>query len=158
MEGRNDDAAVAATRMVTGTDVDYGALTHLLVQHLRQQSGFAVHYHQRVVDLSRTEGGLWRVTVEDLEHGGRTEVTAKFVFIGAGGGSLPLLQKSGIPEGRGFGGFPISGIWLRCDLPELAERHQAKVYGKAPSGSPPMSVPQLDSRIVGGQRSLLLGP
>lgn len=158
MEGRSADEPVAATRMVTGTDVDYGALTHLLVRQLSQQSGFAVHYHQRVVDLARTDGGRWRVTVEDVEHGGRTEVTARFVFIGAGGGSLPLLQKSGIPEGHGFGGFPISGIWLRCDVPALAERHQAKVYGKAPSGSPPMSVPHLDTRIVGGQRSLLFGP
>ena len=83
---------------------------------------------------------------------------AKFVFIGAGGGALPLLQKSGIPEGRGYGGFPVSGIWLRCDDPEINKRHHAKVYGKAAVGSPPMSVPHLDTRVIGGQHSLLFGP
>jgi len=85
-------------------------------------------------------------------------VTAKFVFIGAGGGALPLLQRSGIPEGRGYGGFPVSGIWLRCDNTDISNRHHAKVYGKAAVGSPPMSVPHLDTRIIGGQRSLLFGP
>jgi malate dehydrogenase (quinone) len=84
--------------------------------------------------------------------------TTKFVFIGAGGGALPLLQKSGIPEGKGYGGFPISGIWLRCDDPGINKRHHAKVYGKAPHGSPPMSVPHLDTRVIGGQHSLLFGP
>jgi malate dehydrogenase (quinone) len=80
------------------------------------------------------------------------------VFIGAGGGSLELLQKSGTPEGQGYGGFPVSGIWLRCDVDAISARHHAKVYGKAPHGSPPMSVPHLDTRIVGGKRSLLFGP
>jgi malate dehydrogenase (quinone) len=85
-------------------------------------------------------------------------VQSKFVFIGAGGGSLPLLQKSGIPEGRGYAGFPVSGIWLRCDQPEISSRHHAKVYGKAGTGSPPMSVPHLDTRHVDGKVSLLFGP
>ena len=83
---------------------------------------------------------------------------ATFVFLGAGGGALPLLQKSGIPEGKGFAGFPVSGLWLRCDDPALAERHAAKVYGKASVGAPPMSVPHLDSRVVDGKKSLLFGP
>src|SRR5208282_4349193 len=79
-------------------------------------------------------------------------------FIGAGGGSLPLLQKSGIPEGHGDAGFPVSGVWLRCDNPAISSRHHAKVYGKADSGSPPMSVPHLDTRHIRGKVSVLFGP
>ena len=157
MEGRAAGQPVAATRMVTGTDVAYGSLTHLLVKHLSDQPGFDVHYDRRVTGLDR-DGDRWRVTVEDTDDGGTSTVAAKFVFIGAGGGALPLLQRSGIPEGKGYGGFPVSGIWLRCDDESLAERHHAKVYGKAASGSPPMSVPHLDLRIIDGKKSLLFGP
>jgi malate dehydrogenase (quinone) len=158
MEGRTNDEPVAATRIVTGTDVDYGSLTHHLVGHLVSQPGCQVHYRNRVTSLVREDDGRWRVEVHDLESGEKRSVKAKFVFIGAGGGALPLLQKSGIPEGRGYGGFPVSGIWLRCDNPEINKRHHAKVYGKAAVGSPPMSVPHLDTRVIGGQRSLLFGP
>ncbi|MFF9549989.1 malate dehydrogenase (quinone) [Methylobacterium fujisawaense] len=158
IEGRAPGEPIAATRIVTGTDVDYGALTHLLVKQLAAQPGFSVHYNRKVVALDRVDDGRWAVTVEDTYDGTRQTVTAKFVFIGAGGGSLPLLQASKIPEGRGYGGFPVSGIWLRCDVDAVSARHHAKVYGKAASGSPPMSVPHLDTRIIGGKRSLLFGP
>ena len=149
---------IAATRIITGADVDYGSLTHLLVQQLSGQSGFTVHYRQRVVGLDREANGRWRVTIEDVELRKTHMISAKFVFIGAGGGAITLLQKSGIPEGSGYGGFPVSGIWLRCDVPEVSTQHHAKVYGKAAEGSPPMSVPHLDTRIIGGQKSLLFGP
>jgi malate dehydrogenase (quinone) len=158
MEDRSDDELVAATRIITGTDVDYGALTNLFVDHLSASPGFSVHYQHRVTDLSRQSDGLWRIDTHDVKSGVQRSVTSKFVFIGAGGGALLLLQKSGIPEGKGYGGFPVSGIWLRCDNPDVNKRHHAKVYGKAAVGSPPMSVPHLDTRVIRGQRSLLFGP
>lgn len=158
MDGRDDAEPFAATRMVTGADVDYGALTRLLFKHLTAQPDVAVRYKHKVKGLKRDAGGRWLVQVHDIVAGTTAEVSAKFVFIGAGGGSLELLEKSGIPEGHGYGGFPVSGIWLRCDVDEVSARHHAKVYGKAPHGSPPMSVPHLDTRIVGGKRSLLFGP
>jgi malate dehydrogenase (quinone) len=158
MEGRDPAQKVAATRIVTGADVDYGALTHLLIAQLSAQSGFAVHYRHEVTDLARAADGTWSVTVKDLAGRTKGVVQARFVFIGAGGGALRLLQKSEIPEGRGYGGFPVSGIWLRCDDEAISARHHAKVYGKAAHGSPPMSVPHLDTRIIGGKRSLLFGP
>jgi malate dehydrogenase (quinone) len=157
MEGRDPGEKVAATRMVTGTDVDYGALTTDLLNSLKGKDGFSIHFFSRVQDLRRN-GELWSVRVRDEKSGQHRDVQAKFVFIGAGGGSLPLLQKSGIPEGRGYAGFPVSGIWLRCDNPAIASRHDAKVYGKASVGSPPMSVPHLDTRHVKGKVSLLFGP
>ena len=158
MDGRAPDEKVAATRIITGTDVDYGALTHLLVEQLSAQDGFAVRYNHEVVGLERETNGRWRVTVQNTLDGTRQSVSAKFVFIGAGGASINLLQLSGIPEGRGYGGFPVSGIWLRCDVDAVSARHHAKVYGKAASGSPPMSVPHLDTRVIGGRKSLLFGP
>jgi malate dehydrogenase (quinone) len=158
IEGRDEGQPIAATRMITGTDVDYGALTHLLVAALSGQSGVDICYNSRVVALDREAGGRWRVTVEHTYDGTRETVSAGFVFIGAGGASLELLQKSGIPEGHGYGGFPVSGIWLRCDDDAVSTRHHAKVYGKAASGSPPMSVPHLDTRVIGDKTSLLFGP
>jgi malate dehydrogenase (quinone) len=157
MEGRDPSEVVTATRMVTGTDVDYGALTDDLLDSLNDKEGFSIHYFNRVQDLRR-DGDLWSVRVRDEKTGQHRDVQAKFVFIGAGGGSLPLLQKSGIPEGHGYAGFPVSGIWLRCDRPEVSSRHNAKVYGKASVGSPPMSVPHLDTRHIEGKVSLLFGP
>jgi malate dehydrogenase (quinone) len=157
MEGRDPSEEVAATRMRTGTDVDYGALTKDLLDSLRGKEGFSINFFQRVQDLRR-DGGLWSVQIRDEKSGASWDVRAKFVFLGAGGGSLRLLQKSGIPEGRGYAGFPVSGVWLRCDDPEVSYRHDAKVYGKASVGSPPMSVPHLDTRHVEGKVSLLFGP
>jgi len=157
MEGRKPDETVAATRMRTGSDVDYGALTTVLLESLRGMEGFSIHFLKRVQDLRRA-GALWKVRVRDEMTGETTDIETKFVFIGAGGGSLPLLQKSGIPESHGYAGFPVSGIWLRCDDPAIAARHSAKVYGKASVGSPPMSVPHLDTRHVDGKVSILFGP
>ena len=143
MEGRPESDAVAATRMITGADVNYGALTRNLIAYLQTLSGFAVHYSRRVTGLRRVDGGRWRVDAVDTTNNAQTSFTAKFVFLGGGGGALPLLQKSGIPEARGYAGFPVSGIWLRCDDPAINKRHHAKVYGMADVGSPPMSVPHL---------------
>jgi len=157
MEGRDPGEQVAATRMRTGTDVDYGALTKNLLNSLRDQEGFSIHFFSRVQDLRR-DGDLWSVRIRDEKSGEHSDVQAKFVFIGAGGGSLQLLQKSRIPEGQGYAGFPVSGIWLRCDNLVVSSRHDAKVYGKASTGSPPMSVPHLDRRHVDGKVSLLFGP
>ncbi|MGA3131298.1 MAG: malate dehydrogenase (quinone) [Terracidiphilus sp.] len=157
MEGRDAGDIVTATRMATGTDVDYGALTEELLASLKGKEGFSIHFYSRVQDLRR-DGDRWSVRIRNDDTGNEQDVQAKFVFIGAGGGSLPLLQKSRIPEGQGYAGFPVSGVWLRCDQPEIASRHRAKVYGKAATGSPPMSVPHLDTRHIQGKVSLLFGP
>jgi malate dehydrogenase (quinone) len=157
MEGRAGDEPVAATRMTVGTDVNFGSLTRSLVAHLKKMPGVTVHLKHEIADLRRAGAG-WRLDVVDRATKERRPVEAKFVFLGAGGGALPLLQKSGIREGRGFGGFPVSGQWLRCLDPGLIERHDAKVYGQAPIGAPPMSVPHLDTRMIDGKKGLLFGP
>jgi malate dehydrogenase (quinone) len=138
--------------------VDYGVLTHLLVRHLATKPGFTVRYRSEVTQLSREADGRWRVEATDAETGETVTTVARFVFGGAGGRALSLLQGSGIPEVQGYGGFPVSGVWLRCDNPTVAQRHHVKVYGKAAHGSPPMSVPHLDMRVVEGQHSVLFGP
>lgn len=158
MQDRDPAEAVAATRVKIGTDMNFGALTRHLVAHLQKQPGVELHLGHRVTNLHRQPDGGWRVDVQPKKGGRRRSVKAKFLFLGAGGGALPLLQKSGIPEGKGFAGFPVSGQWLRCDTPEIVERHHAKVYGKASVGAPPMSVPHLDTRVIDGQKSLLFGP
>ncbi|WP_088007172.1 malate:quinone oxidoreductase [Indiicoccus explosivorum] len=157
MEGRNPDEAIAATKIDSGTDVNFGALTRLLFQHLEGQ-GVDVNYRHSVQDIKRTADGTWEVKVKDLDGDKIETHTADFVFIGAGGGSLPLLQKTGLPESKRVGGFPVSGLFLVCNKPEIAEKHHGKVYGKAKVGAPPMSVPHLDTRYIDGQKSLLFGP
>ena len=158
MDGRDPNQRVAGTRMATGTDVDFGAVTRQLLGYVAKQPGVNVSYAATVGDLKRTADGRWRVTVKDRKSGATRSLSAKTVFLGAGGGALPLLQKSNVPEGKGIGGFPVSGIFLRCDDAETVQRHNGKVYGKASVGAPPMSVPHLDSRYIDGKRSLLFGP
>ncbi len=158
MEGRDPAQPVAATRMVTGADVNYGALTSALLAYLRRQDGFDIHFNHEVTDLHRRSDGGWQVDVTDEKTGEKRRIGAKYVFLGAGGAAISLLQKSDIPEAHGFAGFPVSGIWLRCGKPEIADRHNAKVYGMAATGTPPMSVPHLDTRIIDGKRWLLFGP
>ncbi|MFN6886801.1 malate:quinone oxidoreductase, partial [Proteus mirabilis] len=82
-----------------GTDVDYGALTHLLVKQLSQQDNFELHYKHDVIDIKRNETGGWNIEVKDLTTHDKYLITAKYVFVGAGGRAIDLLQKSGIPEG-----------------------------------------------------------
>ncbi len=158
MHGRPNDAKVAATRMDIGTDVNFGALTRCMFKSLQEKKDVSIHFNREVRKLRRTADGRWSVKVKDITTGEREKVKAKFVFIGAGGGSLRLLEKSGIPEGRGYGGFPVSGQWLRCTNQDVIDRHHAKAYGKAAVGAPPMSVPHLDTRVINGSKALLFGP
>ena len=157
MKDRTVNEPLAATKIDTGTDVNFGALTRMLFDHLKN-SNVEINYNHSVNQLKRTADGLWELKVKNLDSGTVERHTAKFVFIGAGGGSLHLLQKSGIPEGKHIGGFPVSGLFLVCKNEEIAEQHNAKVYGKASVGAPPMSVPHLDTRYIDNKKSLLFGP
>ncbi|TYR19976.1 malate dehydrogenase (quinone) [Corynebacterium urealyticum] len=155
-EGRDFNTPTAISWFEEGTDINYGALTRQYVDALTAE-GVEVRYGSEVVNLKR-DGAKWKVSVKNRHTGDTSVVTANFVFIGAGGMALPLLQKAGIPEIKGYGGFPVSGQWLRCTNEELIEKHAAKVYGKASVGAPPMSVPHLDTRVIDGKKGLLFGP
>jgi malate dehydrogenase (quinone) len=157
MEGRKGNEPIAATKIDSGTDVNFGALTRMMFDHLKN-CDVTINYRHSVNDIKRTGDGLWELKVKNLESGAMESHTAKFVFIGGGGGSLPLLQKTGIPESKHIGGFPVSGLFLVCNNPEVVEQHHAKVYGKAAVGAPPMSVPHLDTRFIDNKKSLLFGP
>ncbi|MFJ8257148.1 malate:quinone oxidoreductase [Peribacillus asahii] len=156
MDGRTSKEPIAATKIDSGTDVNFGALTRMLIDHLKKQN-VEVNYNHQVNDLKRTSDGSWELKVRNA-NGQVERHTAKFVFIGGGGGSLPLLQKTGIPESKHVGGFPVSGLFLVCNNPKVVEQHHAKVYGKAKVGAPPMSVPHLDTRYIDNKKSLLFGP
>lgn len=158
MDGRKKSEKVAATKMDLGTDVNFGTLTRDMFNNLKEQSNVNLYFNHEIRDLKKNKDGNWIVKVKDLESGDKRKRVAKFVFIGAGGGSLPLLEKSDIPEGKGFGGFPVSGQWLKCTNEEIIKKHHAKVYGKAAVGAPPMSVPHLDTRMINGKQALLFGP
>lgn len=158
MEGRDSNEKVAATHMNLGTDVNFGELTRKMIKHQLSQDGVNVTFGTEVYDLKRTQDGKWNVFIKDLKTGAKRTITSKFVFIGAGGASILLLEKSGIPEGKAYGGFPVSGQWLVCEDENLAAQHLAKVYGLASVGAPPMSVPHLDTRYINGKKSLLFGP
>ena len=157
MENREQNEPIAATKIDTGTDVNFGALTRMLFDHLSKKN-VEINYKHSVNGLKRTKDGKWELKIKNLATGTVEHHTAKFVFIGGGGGSIHLLQKSGIPEGKGIGGFPVSGIFMVCKNPEIVAQHHAKVYGKAKVGAPPMSVPHLDTRFIDNKKSLLFGP
>ncbi|WP_309609704.1 malate:quinone oxidoreductase [Flavobacterium sp.] len=158
MENRNSKDKIAATTMKFGTDVNFGSLTRSMFKYLESLEGVTTHFNHEVYDLKKREDGKWRIKVKDIASGEKKKVYTPFTFIGAGGGSLLLLEKANIPEGEGFGGFPVSGQWLKCTNPEVIKKHGAKVYGKASVGAPPMSVPHIDTRMIDGEKALLFGP
>lgn len=156
IQGRNTTEQIAATRIASGTDVDFGALTRQMFDYLKK-AGVKVSLSNEVVRLRRIEDG-WHLTIKDRKTNEKRYVSSKFVFVGAGGWALKLLQSAGIPEAKGYGLFPVSGSFLKTDNPELVAQHQAKVYSQASVGAPPMSVPHLDTRVVDSKSSLLFGP
>lgn len=159
MEDRGPAEPVAATKMDLGTDVDFGALTREMFARLMRMEGVKLHFGYEVRDINKADDGAgWELRLKDLHSGEKHRVRTPFVFIGAGGGSLHLLQKADIPEGKHYGGFPVSGQWLRCTNPAVIAQHRAKVYGKAAVGAPPMSVPHLDTRRIEDANALLFGP
>jgi len=158
MKDRDRNERMGVTRMPAGTDVNFDVITKGMISYLKNTDGVQVLVNHKVKNLSKQADGSWKIKVKDTETGKTKIANSKFVFIGSGGGSLPLLQKSGIKEGKGYGGFPVSGKFMRCKDPEIIERHRAKVYGKAAAGSPPMSMPHLDERRISGEDSLLFGP
>ena len=158
MAGRDPKQKIAATWTPIGTDVNFGEITRQFVGHLQKQPNFSLKVSSEVQDITRNADGTWRVAYKNLKDGTATQTDAKFVFIGAGGGALHLLQKSGIPEAKDYAGFPVGGSFLVTDNPAIAAQHLAKAYGKASVGAPPMSVPHLDTRVLDGKRVILFGP
>ena len=158
MKKRDPNQKVAATRVAHGTDVNFAAVSRGMIRHLNTQEGFELMLNTTAKDVKQESDKSWTVTLKHKPNSEISYVNAKFLFIGAGGATLPLLQKSGIPEAKGYGGFPVSGQWLVCKNPRIVEQHMAKVYGKASVGSPPMSVPHLDTRLIDGEEALLFGP
>jgi len=158
MEGRSPDEPVAASKINSGTDVNFGELTRRLAKNIESHENAAVFYQHEVLNLRQLDNGKWEAEVRDLNTNKIEYHIADYIFIGAGGHAIPLLQNTGIPESKHLGGFPISGAFLVCDNPEVVHRHNAKVYGKEPHGTPPMTVPHLDRRYMGSKESLLFGP
>ena len=158
MTNRVATEAVAATKMEFGTDVNFGQLTRELFLFLSKQNNVSITYNTEIKKLRQREDGSWRLKIKDLQTSEIAKTSADFVFIGAGGGSLLLLEKANVKEGEGYGGFPVSGQWLKCNNQKIIDQHHTKVYGKASVGAPPMSVPHLDTRIIDGKKELLFGP
>ncbi|MBJ6368342.1 malate dehydrogenase (quinone) [Snuella sedimenti] len=159
MDGRSGKAKdVAATYFEDGYDVNFGEIADQIFRFLAKQDNVQLLNHSNVYNLQQTNNKRWLLSVKGQNVGRHWKLVTNYLFIGAGGGTLPLLEKSNIKEAKGYGGFPISGLWLRCTNPEIIEKHEAKVYGKAKKGSPPMSVPHMDTRMINGRKELLFGP
>ncbi|MEI2264510.1 malate dehydrogenase (quinone) [Erwinia sp. CGal63] len=158
IEGRDPKQKVAATWTPVGTDVNYGEITRQLTASLQKNSNFKLETSSEVTDFKRNSDNSWHVTIKDVKSGNERAVDAKYVFIGAGGGALKLLQKTGIPEADNYAGFPVGGSFLVTENPAITSRHLQKVYGQASVGAPPMSVPHIDARNLDGKRVVLFGP
>ncbi|MDH6678561.1 malate dehydrogenase (quinone) [Rhodococcus sp. LBL1] len=156
-EGRDPAQPMAATRHTAGTDVDFGALTHALVKAMTTR-GARVRTDHEVTSLSRSADGVWTVIGRDRREKRRFHLRSRFVFVGAGGYALKLLQKARIPEVRGYAVFPLGAQFFRTENPDVVALHDAKAYGQAAIGAPPMSVPHLDRRLVDGRPALMFGP
>lgn len=154
--GRDYSDPVALNWFTQGTDVDFGALSQQLLNYVGRDAD--LYYGHEVRNLTKQSDGSWVAKIRNTRTGEKLRVEARFVFVGAGGGALHLLQRSGIKEAKGFGGFPVSGEFFRCTNEDIIAQHSAKVYGQAAVGAPPMSVPHLDTRVINGDKGLLFGP
>ncbi|MAK29780.1 malate dehydrogenase (quinone) [Acinetobacter sp.] len=158
MEGRDPAQKVAATRMEIGSDVNYGAITTQLVNNLDKHQNFKLSTSSEVTGISQNDDKTWTVAFKNLKTGKADHVKTRFVFIGAGGASVKLLQMTGLPESKQYAGFPVGGVFLMTDNPKIAAEHTAKLYGRAELGAPPMSVPHIDTRYIDGKKYVLFGP
>lgn len=158
MEGRDPQQKLAVTWTPIGTDVNFGEITRQYVGYLQTRPNFSLKLSSEVEDITRNADGSWRVEYKNLKDGTKTSTDTRFLFIGAGGAALPLLQKSGIAEAKDYAGFPVGGSFLVTDNQDIALKHMAKAYGIASTGAPPMSVPHLDTRVLDGKRVILFGP
>ena len=158
MQGRDPNQKVAATRMDVGSDVNYGAITTQLVSNLEKHSNFKLQNSTEVTGISQNEDKTWTVEFKDLKTNKTSHVKTRFVFIGAGGAAIKMLQMTGLPEAQQYAGFPVGGEFLITDNPEITSKHTAKVYGRADLGAPPMSVPHIDTRYIDGKKYVLFGP
>lgn len=158
MQGRDANQKVAATRMDIGSDVNYGAITTQLIDGLTKSDKFKLSVNSEVVGISRNADKTWTVSVKDTKTGQTSHTKTKFVFVGAGGAAIKLLQYTDLPESKYYAGFPVGGLFLMTDNPAITEQHTAKVYGKAELGAPPMSVPHIDTRYIDGKKYVLFGP
>jgi malate dehydrogenase (quinone) len=157
-EERKLDDSIACSKVEEGTDVNFGSLTKSMFNYLETLPDVFLHFNCEVNKLKKNDENKWRLKINNLSNNQRIRIVSPFVFIGAGGGSLLLLEKSNIPESKGYGGFPVSGQWLKCTNPDVINKHKVKVYGKASVGAPPMSVPHIDTRVIDGEKALLFGP
>ncbi|MFW1950770.1 malate dehydrogenase (quinone) [Acinetobacter beijerinckii] len=158
MNGRDPQQKIAATRMDVGSDVNYGAITTQLVNHLEKSPNFKLRTSTEVTGISKNDDNTWSVAFKDLKSGEVSHVKTRFVFIGAGGAAIKLLQMTGLPEAQQYAGFPVGGEFLVTDNPLITAQHTAKVYGRADLGAPPMSVPHIDTRYIDGKKYVLFGP
>ncbi len=132
MEGRDAKQKIAATRTEIGTDVNFGELTRQMIGALQKKENFSLQLGTEVRGLKRNADNSWSVTLHSLKGGGEQVIRAKFIFIGAGGAALKLLQESGIPEAADYAGFPVGGQFLVSENPDVVNHHLAKVYGRGP--------------------------
>ena len=149
---------IAMTRAEHGSDVDFESLSHQMLKILSTNKNFAVHVNHEIKSISQAQDKTWDLKIYNAKTKKIILVNAKFIFIGAGGSTIHLLQKSNIKNQIGYGGFPVNGKWLICTKPSLTKKHFSKVYGLAGPKAPPMSAPHLDLRIINGKRELMFGP
>ena len=158
MVGRDSHEKVAATIVKEGADIDFGSAANALLNILNHKKDFEIHLNHEILTIKESKNNLWEVSVRNNISREIKKTFAKFIFIGAGGHAIRMLQKTGIREQQGYAGFPVSGQWLVCSNKDIVSQHNAKVYGMASTGSPPMSVPHFDLRIINGKKTLLFGP
>ena len=156
MKGRTGNEIMAASKIDEGTDVNYGELTRKMAKNIEQHPNADVQYNHEVIDFNRRQDGIWEVKVRNRNNGSENCIRGlrlyrcwwwRYSTIT----KLVSLKASTLVDS-------ISGQFLICTNPEVINEHDVKVYGKEPPGTPPMTVPHLDTRYIDGERTLLFGP
>lgn len=111
-EDLKDD--IAMTRINYGSDVDFESLSHQMLKILSTNKKFSIHVNHEIKSISQADDKTWDIKIYCAKSKKVISVNAKFIFIGAGGSTIHLLQKSNIKNQIGYAGFPVNGEWLIC--------------------------------------------
>ena len=158
MAGRDPRQLVAATRSAAGTDVNFGALTRMLLEDAADR-GVAVHCQPaRHEPRPARPTAAGRSPCRDTVTGERRTVRRPVRLRRRRRRRAAAAAEGGHPGDRRASAASRSAASSCAPAPPSWSQHQAKVYGQAAVGAPPMSVPHLDPRVIDGDHSLMFGP
>lgn len=136
VNGRDENQSIAANYSAEGTDVDFGSLTRQMVKYLSDK-GVKIKFNRHVDDLNRESDGAWVLkTSSTKDDDDPLTLRTRFVFLGAGGGALTLLQNPVSPKAKATAAFRFPASSSATAIQKRPRNTTPKCTAKPPSARP----------------------